>query len=101
MDALQPAFDLVIGALPITVSVFLTVMGLKVFGFVTSKTAPKAAVVSGLFFGLGYLVSSFWPETAKTIETINTYLVGALSAGLFYEGAKVFLGRFGVNLAAE
>lgn len=101
MEALQPALDLLIGALPISVSVFLTVQGLKVFGFVTGETAPKAALVSGLFFGLGYLVSTFWPETAETVVIINRYVVGALSAGLFYEGAKVALAKVGINLSSS
>ncbi len=87
-DAIQNALVYVIGGVPIAVNVVLTVQALKVFDYVGENarvTAPQAAVVSGLFFGLGGLAMTVWPETAAYIVPLNTFIVGALSAGLLYE----------------
>ena len=97
-EALKGFLDLVVGGVPLTLSVFLTVQGLKVLNFVTSEQAPKAALAAGGFFGLGYLASVLFPESAELIGTVNQAIVGALSAGLFYEGAKAVLGRVGIDL---
>lgn len=88
-------------AAPIALQVFLTVQGLKVFGVVDGD-AGKWGIVAGLFFGLGGLVTSLFPGTANVVWIINTYVVGALSAGLFYKyAAKPVLGQFGVHLGSE
>lgn len=92
--------DLVAAAAPIALQVFLTVQGLKVFG-VVDENAGKWGIVAGLFFGLGALVSSLFPGATNVVGIINTYVVGALSAGLFYEYlAKPVLDQFGVHLGS-
>jgi hypothetical protein len=100
-EALKGFLDLVVGGVPLTLSVFVTVQSLKVLGFVTSETAPKAAIAAGGFFGLGYLASALFPDAAGIIGTVNQAVVAALSVGLFYEGAKVLLAKVGINLSSS
>ena len=92
---MEEALLLLVGAVPVAVSVLLGVQGLKVFGFVDGDRAPRAAVILALIFGLGALGVSLFPDVANYIELGFTYFNGAMVAGLFYEyiGAPV-LGAF-------
>jgi len=88
-EAIQNALVYVIGGVPIAVNVVLTVQSLKVFKYVGGNngrmTAPQAAILSGLFYGLSGLAMTVWPDTARYIVPLNIFVVGSLSAGLLYE----------------
>ena len=88
-EAINAALVYMIGQLPVAFSVLLTVQALKVFDFVGPDkqrvSTPQAAILSGLFFGLGALASSLFPDSADVITQVNTYVVGSLSAGLLYK----------------
>lgn len=87
-EAIQNALVYVIGGVPIAVNVVLTVQALKVFGYVGKDkraTAPQAAILSSLFFGLSGLVMTIWPDTAEYVVPLNIFVVGSLSSGLLYQ----------------
>lgn len=97
---MEEALQLAIAGIPIAVNVFLSVQGLKVFG-VERGTPGQWAIVFGFFFGLGALAASLFPDVAQYIYTVNVYIVGSLSAGLFYEYlAKPVLGQIGIDLSS-
>lgn len=96
---MEDALNLAIAGIPVAVNVFLSVQGLKVFGVVNGN-AGQWALVAGLFFGLGALASALFPDVAGYIALVNQYVVGSLSAGLFYEYlAKPVLGQIGIDLS--
>lgn len=97
---LDEALNLAIAGIPVAVNVFLSVQGLKIFGVVNGN-AGQWAIISGFFFGLGALAASLFPDVAQYIYTVNVYIVGSLSAGLFYEYlAKPVLGQIGIDLSS-
>ena len=100
---MEEALILFVGVIPIAVSVLLGVQGLKVFGFVNGDSAPRAAVLLALVFGLGSLGTGVFPDAANYIELGFTYFNGAMVAGLFYEYiAGPVLGAFkNVNVSAD
>lgn len=105
LQALQAGFELAIGGIPIATSVAFVVQGAKVLGYVNGETAPKAAILAAAFFGLGWLVSYLFSGADLTVEYIvsglNLYVVGALEAGLVYEGFKFALGKVGIELGSS
>lgn len=87
-EAIQNALVYVIGGVPIAVNVVLTVQALKVFKYVGEEgrvTAPQAAILSGLFFGLSGLAMTVWPDVSAYVVPLNIFVVGSLSSGLLYE----------------
>jgi hypothetical protein len=102
-EALQEALQLVIGGVPIALGVFLTVQGLKVYGIVSETSqVGKAAIASGLFFGVLSAVAQAFPVAAPYIEIAFVTYVGSMIAGLFYEYiAAPILERFGAKMSTE
>lgn len=95
------AFELLIGGLPVAALVLLTVQALKVFGFVSGETAPRAAILTALVFGAASAVARLVPTAAEYIVLFAEVFAGALVAGLGYEYvANPLLERFGINVSA-
>jgi len=91
---------LLLGGIPIAVNVLLGVQGLKVFKFVDSESAPKAAVAIAAVFGLGWLASELFPVVAPYIVKVNQMFLGVMTAGLFYNYiAKPFFDKLGIDLS--
>ena len=96
--------DLSIDGLWIGLGVFLIVQAAKVCGLVKEDSQinpPRLALLSGLFFGLGWLTIEFsgTPEwsISVVISLLYRWIVGSLSAGLFYQIVlKPILTKIGV-----
>jgi hypothetical protein len=93
---------LAIGGVQIAIGVAVTVQGLKIFNFVDGKSAPKAAVLSALFFGLGVAAGEIFPVASPFIELAFVTYVGAMLSGLGYEYiAKPVLEKFGIAVSSS
>ena len=81
-------FQLMVGAVPVMLVVWVLVEGLKVYGFVSEKswlTAPRAGLSAGLILAALALVSEFVPSAAPYIQTAAPVVFGGIIAGLFSE----------------
>ena len=92
---MEDVLVLLVGAVPVAVSVMLGVQGLKVFGVINGDTAPKAALGLAAIFTVGVISIQLFPEAASYVELAFTGFNGAMVAGLFYEYlASPILGAF-------
>ena len=69
---------------------------------VDSETAPKAAIVAGAFFGLGWLATYLFSgadlTVAYVVDGLNRYVIGVLEAGIVYQTVKWGAALAGVNI---
>ena len=97
-------FGLMLGSIPAIALTYLTVEGLKRFGFVKDKcwfTAPRAALIVALVLVALGLVSAFVPGAAAYIDIAAPIVFGGLVAGLFYDLAgDLLLQRIQAAIAA-
>jgi len=100
---MEDVLVLLVGAVPIAVSVLLGVQGLKVFGVINGDTAPRAALILAAIFTVGVIAIDLFPDAARYVELAFTGFNGAMVAGLFYEYlASPILGAFkSVRVSSE
>jgi len=99
---MEQALGLVLAGIPVAVLVALGVQGLKVFGFVDGTSAPRAAIVLALLFGVGVIAGSVLPEVAEYIDLAFATFAGAMTAGLGYAYvARPLLEKFGIDVSAS
>jgi len=99
---MENALNLLVSGLPIALGVFLVVQALKVYGFVDGDSAPKAAIIAGLVFGLSWAAGELYPPCLPFIEIGFVTVCGSLTAGLFYEYiAAPFLEKLGINIRSD
>ena len=99
---METALELVLAGIPVAVLVALGVQGLKVFGFVDGTTAPRAAIILALLFGVGVIVGSVLPEVEEYITLGFSTFAGAMTAGLGYAYiARPLLENFGIDVSAS
>ena len=93
--------ELVVGGLKAAGFILLAVQALKVYGFVSGETAPKAAMFTALGLGVVSAVEQLFPETAPYIATFLQVFAGALAAGLGYEYlVRPGLERVGISVSS-
>ena len=78
---------LLIASIPILVGVIAGVQAAKVFGFVNSENAGRAALIIALVLGLLAAAQELFPEAKPYIELAYITYLGVVGAGLGYEYA--------------